>query len=491
MRVGLVCWFLTVPTLSIGNGSAGPTAWSDSSAELRPDTLTERVICADDHEQSYALYLPSTYATDRAWPVIYCFDPAGRGSRPVKLLQEAAERHGYAVVGSNNSRNGPWPITAAAARDMIADVEMRFRIDPRRRYGCGMSGGARAACAAAEDHGFTAVLGCAAGFPNNGLPRTVQFGWFGAVGDEDFNYTEMRGVARELAERRIPHRLALFAGGHGWPPASIADDALAWFDLQAMRAGLRVRDEPLIAEWLRVRSAAAAAQANPGESFAAYQQIVADFDGLADTAAAAQAAATLKDSKPVRRAVAAEKKLRRQESEWLTELYAALDFAQHPPARDVAAEVFSQIPTLGEPAMGRDREGSSAGSDFGSNRHSPALELRSPAATDRFAGIRRLAAELHRQRRDNVAARRVLSHGLSLLERARWAATENDFATADTYLEAITILHSDAPEAYFAWARTCLLEQDKPRARELLRTAVAKGFNDTPRLAQLERELAE
>ncbi|HKQ93218.1 MAG TPA: hypothetical protein VJZ77_21330, partial [Blastocatellia bacterium] len=75
--------------------------------ELPVGKIIERVVCLKDAGQSYALYLPSNYTTDRRWPVIYAFDPAARGLRPVERFKDAAEKYGYIIVGSNNSRNFP------------------------------------------------------------------------------------------------------------------------------------------------------------------------------------------------------------------------------------------------------------------------------------------------------------------------------------------------------------------------------------------------
>jgi hypothetical protein len=51
--------------------------------DLPVGKIIERVVCLKDSGQSYALYLPPNYTTDRRWPVIYAFDPAARGLRPV------------------------------------------------------------------------------------------------------------------------------------------------------------------------------------------------------------------------------------------------------------------------------------------------------------------------------------------------------------------------------------------------------------------------
>jgi hypothetical protein len=75
--------------------------------DLPVGKIIERVVCLKDDSQSYALYLPPNYTTDRRWPVIYAFDPAARGLRPVERFKDAAEKYGYIIVGSNNSRNVP------------------------------------------------------------------------------------------------------------------------------------------------------------------------------------------------------------------------------------------------------------------------------------------------------------------------------------------------------------------------------------------------
>src|SRR5215216_4187853 len=69
--------------------------------------IIEKVICKTDASQSYALYLPSTYTAQKKWPLLLAFDPMARGPLPLERFKEAAEKHGYIVIASNNSRNGP------------------------------------------------------------------------------------------------------------------------------------------------------------------------------------------------------------------------------------------------------------------------------------------------------------------------------------------------------------------------------------------------
>lgn len=57
--------------------------------ELPKGQIIDRVVCARDPAQSYALYIPSGYTPSKPAPVIFCFDPAARGRVPVEQFQPA------------------------------------------------------------------------------------------------------------------------------------------------------------------------------------------------------------------------------------------------------------------------------------------------------------------------------------------------------------------------------------------------------------------
>jgi predicted esterase len=205
-------------------------------AESQPaGRIIDRVVCEADAEQSYALYLPSKFTPDRQWPVIFAFDPRARGRIPVERFQPAAEKYGYIVAGSNNSRNGPWEPNTVAVRAMTEDVQARFPIDSKRVYTSGFSGGARVAMQVALSTGKIAgVIAAGAGFPDARPRRTVHFAVFGVAGTEDFNYLEIRQLEREL---RSPGRFSYPAAGHAWFSTEVAMDAIEWMQIQSGLAG--------------------------------------------------------------------------------------------------------------------------------------------------------------------------------------------------------------------------------------------------------------
>lgn len=203
--------------------------------DLPRGQIIDPVQCSADPSQTYALYLPSHYSADHRSKLILAFDPRGQGRQGVEHLQAAAEKYGYIVAASNNSRNGPPQISLAAAQAMWTDVEKRFSINPKGIYTAGLSGGARIAMKVAFDSDRIAgVIASSAGFPPGHRRSDLRFVVFGTAGTEDFNYLEMRQLDQELTS---PHRVVIFEGGHVWLPSSLAIQAVEWLEFQAAHPG--------------------------------------------------------------------------------------------------------------------------------------------------------------------------------------------------------------------------------------------------------------
>ena len=98
---------------------------------LPPSGQIIDVTCDGDTAQSYALYLPSTYSAARTWPIIYFFDPGGVGSRPLELYKDLAEKYGFVMAGSNNSRNFSSD-QSHILNAIWVDTHRRFTLDVQR-----------------------------------------------------------------------------------------------------------------------------------------------------------------------------------------------------------------------------------------------------------------------------------------------------------------------------------------------------------------------
>ena len=244
-------------------------------------------------------------------------------------MKEAAERYGYILVGSNNSRNGSWKTEADAAQAIVQDTHARLAVDDRRVYFAGFSGGARVAARIAQ------LCKCAAGVLLNGAGFQPEasashdgpFVVFAAVGTYDFNYGELVRVDEDLEKLGYAHFLRRFDGPHQWAPASAMDEALAWFRLQAMKSGRESRDDSFIALQAAGETERARTLDRSGDLYAAwkeYRQAVEMLAELADNSALRARAGVLEKDKAVRDGAKREKQEFEEQKELSREISSGL-----------------------------------------------------------------------------------------------------------------------------------------------------------------------
>ena len=117
--------------------SQAPTGQS-----LQVGKVTENLVVQSHPDQSYAVFLPGNYTPDKAWPTVFCLDPRARGKSAIERFVQGAEKYGYVVLCSNNSRNGlNWPTIAEIFTNFWDDAHTRFNIDEKRTFAAGFSGG--------------------------------------------------------------------------------------------------------------------------------------------------------------------------------------------------------------------------------------------------------------------------------------------------------------------------------------------------------------
>jgi len=223
--------------------------YGNSTSEFERGKIIEKVACEADETQQYALYLPTTYSIEKKWPILFAFDPAARGTVPLKLFKTAAEKYQYILVCSYNARNGPWEDMIKAMKALWLDTGRRFSIDTKRIYTTGFSGGARAA--AAFPHVITkpvaGIIACAAGLPTQLKAEQVKPSfYYGTVGLEDFNYKEFFRLAKELKQAGVAHIIDVFDGPHNWAPEEVCGRAMDWMEVAAIKRGIRKNDPNLV-----------------------------------------------------------------------------------------------------------------------------------------------------------------------------------------------------------------------------------------------------
>jgi len=412
--------------------------------------IVERIEALNDSSQSYALYLPSNYTPDRKWPVLYAFDPGARGRVPVERFKEAAEKYGWIVLGSNNSRNGPWSVVVNAWNAMLTDTHQRFAIDDERMYATGFSGGARAAVRIAVGCKCLAgVMANGAGFPSDLAPSSqMHFVFFGAAGIDDFNYAELKSLQESLTKTNISHRVQTFAGRHEWPPISVATAAVEWMELQAIKAGKRPGDDDFInATWQQILSNARTLEEAKkyNEAYQLYLDLAANFKGLRDVAEIETKVNQLGDSRELKAAIREEQAQIRKQRELESRLNTLIA------ARDGGAS----------------NSQSEEGFDAGNLLTKILNDLRRQSKASEDSTQRRVA----RRVLDGLFVG-LIEQGISLLQ------TEKNYSESIKPLKLATEVNPDRPGAFFYLAWAYAANRDKTKSLQSLNTAVEKGFSD-------------
>jgi hypothetical protein len=311
---------------SSGNSNQGSTTNNQSPTAFAPaydNSLTkgkviDSMICQSQNSQSYALYLPSYYSPDKKFPCIYFFDSHARGSMPVKLYKDLAEKYGFVLIGSNVSKNGiDWPATSDVVNVLMQDSRTRINIDPQRICTSGFSGGSRVASSIAIlNGGVTGVIGCAAGFPTVENEFQNKFDYFGMVGDYDFNLTEMEKLDETLEQNRFAHQLLTFDGKHDWPASSDFKTALLWIQVNAMKGNLQPKNDTVITALRNDYEKRIAAAKSAGDVIREHELldgIARTLDGLTDVSSYKKHSTDLISSANFKNAIALQAQLQQQE----------------------------------------------------------------------------------------------------------------------------------------------------------------------------------
>lgn len=414
-------------------------------AELPRGQVIEKVVAQSAPEQTYALYIPTSYKPDRKWPVLYAFDARSDGPMVAERFRAGAEKYGFLVASSNNSASDdPNAPNLAAMRAMWSDTHALFSIDDRRVYAAGHSGTVRFACnmALAAPGTITGIIAASAGFPFETKPaKDTPFLFYGTAGERDFNYYEVMDLDAEMTVLGLPHRIELFPGGHEWMPEDLATEALGWMELQAMKKGQREKDPALVDElWSRDLARARTLEASDVvEAQRLYAGMAADYAGLAKPETVAEA----------------EKKA--------TEIAATDAYQKARKARDERNQ--------------RDKE-------------YVAKAPRALSTTDLYQALEDLRIkELKKQaespdHEENMSARRLLNTvlGQTAFYLPQMFTAQGQHDRAIFVLQIAAEIRPESPEIWYEIAASYARKGTKKKALENLRKAVDLGWADLPRL---------
>jgi predicted esterase len=433
-----------------------------SSQELEKGRILPKVICRDNPENSYALFLPSAYTPEADWPILFALDPGARGHIPVELFRQAAEKYHYILVGSNNSQNGPWENVIQSLIILWNEINERYSIDKKRIYVTGFSGGSRAASIFARVIMFpvAGIIGCGAGLAKSLIkPDQITPAYYlGIVGITDFNYREMMLLRDQLEQHSVAHRFLVHMGGHDWPPEDICLRALEWMEIVAIRNNIRAMDEDLIDTVFEKEKETARSLESAGELSRAllrYRLLADTFSTWQNTSPIRTKIQTIQKSEDYLNDRQDEKRIQELEMQYLRKF----------------GQVFSQI----------------------EKNPPPAQNIESFIANLGLDDLKEMAANSQSGRAHFMAIRLLLGLEFDAGSKGRELFQKSEFPKAILFFEIAT--QGGDEDSY--WKKTihynlaCAYAriQNEKKALENLRLAVEHGFDDIEHIKQ-DKDLA-
>jgi predicted esterase len=259
-----------------GPGNNKMTGNSITNVSIEKGKIIPKVTCQKDQSVSYALYLPNSYTPALKFSVIIAFDPKGNGILPLERYKGLADKYGYILMGSNDSKNGQDMNTTSTIIDaLFSETTGRYSIDPERIYVMGFSGGARVASIIGFYQGGVAgVIGCGAGFPATDQPVRFKPDYIAIAGNADFNMNELISLDKELDKSNFTHALILFNGKHEWPPVEIMENAFLWTEFCSMRKGLIQKKDSMILRFVHSQEKIISNDRETGDNLAEHNHLI-------------------------------------------------------------------------------------------------------------------------------------------------------------------------------------------------------------------------
>ncbi|NWK55414.1 hypothetical protein HW115_07310 [Verrucomicrobiaceae bacterium N1E253] len=179
---------------------------------------TAEIPC--DGDFSYFLYLPKSLVKGKKYPVLYIMSPGGGGGGTAKRYVAGAERNGWILAVSKQSKNG-FNKSSDAITNMMDHVQASLPIDKERVYVTGFSGGSRMAYLISQRRKeVTGVIACGAGGKIGSRKQVV----YGLCGSNCFNRTDMANAFKGVSHKGAV--LRYFPGRHAWANGELCEDAI-------------------------------------------------------------------------------------------------------------------------------------------------------------------------------------------------------------------------------------------------------------------------
>ncbi|MGW9684536.1 hypothetical protein [Flagellimonas sp. 2504JD1-5] len=287
----------------------GASVFMQAQNSLQKGVVHDSILVSTTEDETFALYLPQAFSQTQLSPIVFIFDPAGRGAIGIRPFISASEKYGFVLVCSNDAKNGPYERNFEISNKLFNHIFSNFNIKENEMYLSGFSGGSRLASSIASlTNTFAGVVGCGAGFSysREQMPAAHQYSYVGLCGDRDMNYREMLENKAYLKLIKFNSTLITYDGEHRWPPQEQILRAFDWLQLQKIKKTPSSLDK-IIHQYKTDHALFGQLRKNENLLFASEQieRMLNDYKGLIDVDSLFKQADELHKSKAYKKRVAA------------------------------------------------------------------------------------------------------------------------------------------------------------------------------------------
>ncbi len=228
-----------------------PQFGNSQDLEIPLGKIVDSIPITDTTANSFALYLPQNFNKEKQWPVIFVFDPQGRGSGATQLFRAVAEEQSYIIAASNlNLKKDSLKNNINKIGPFINQVDGMLSIDREQVYVAGLSeGGQLAGALPFIYNNIAGVLAVENAWINTQYLNANNKFMFSAVAcDSNNTLFVLEEIKAYLDKRNFPTEMNYYSCEDKveWPVADVIQNAVAGFTLNAMKEGKRPQDQELV-----------------------------------------------------------------------------------------------------------------------------------------------------------------------------------------------------------------------------------------------------
>ncbi len=223
---------------------AASSVLSQEQMVLRKGEIIEAIPVQDSVQNTFSLYLPTGFNTDKKWPLLMIFEMEGKERQAMSMFVQAAEKQGYVLAAPKMRDTVSLTNSMIAVSKSLERIMGMLPIDLDRIYAGGAASGGRfASLTPILLNGIKGVLSVGASVANSELLNLKQpFHFVGIVSRENYNYTPMLNDTELLDRLKFPNQVLLYEGNSDWPSIGDLEKGMQLFTLAAMGRRLIPKD---------------------------------------------------------------------------------------------------------------------------------------------------------------------------------------------------------------------------------------------------------